>query len=65
MKMAKNANVRNSNMAQNAVFAVCSKMKMAKNANVRNSNMAQNLLLSPLLSELADGGLYPHDKIIG
>ena len=28
MKMAKNANVRNSNMAQNAVFAVCSKMKI-------------------------------------
>ena len=44
MKMAKNANVRNSNMAQNnvldsnmaqnAVFAICSEMKMAKNANV-------------------------------
>ena len=40
IKMAKNANVRNSNMAQNAVFAVCSKMKMAKNANVIRTDFA-------------------------
>ena len=36
----------NTNMAQNAVFAICSKVKMSKNANVLNSNMAQNAILA-------------------
>ena len=56
MQMSKNTVVLNSNMAQNPIYAISSKMQMSDNTVVLNSNMAQNPIYACILytSDAAD-----------